>query len=526
MLQSDQSDQSLTGLILSRELLSLIPPTDLQPSLSESILRLLDHSEPKLRIHCAEVLESMGKTDGNTVFFEFFTVITHRIDSLIATNGDPLLIETYFRAILPIIESFIGHFDEETTVKLVDLITFAVGNRGKYMRETGQTLLKHLCTKSSPDSLPQTAYQIVTFLANGLEDPWGPVRLLSLAATKAFVSVIGTGLQPYDPILLPRICLNRCFTAEGVRNQAIEAWKMYVGENGRGKIAEFAKEVSQYYGEMCVAETPAVREAACLCIAELASKVAPSAHSSIAPYSLPLLSTVTQLLTDPDWTVQETASLACSELTIAFPTETLPHYPVLKAIWFSRLSDPRVSMRESAAVGLTKAASSPDLWTELVTYIEHNGKKAWDQAAYERGNPPRGKAGPAYPWELSDGCVFLVREMAVVRPAAAAAQLPLLGDLSRVKNFSAHIFLKDSVWRSVPVIAKAMGKRAFKDQLELFIDELFLDANNSVENVKAVASECIRDLNRLIGPAIFRGRVEMRNSEFGRVLGTVLAERS
>ena len=39
--------------------------------------------------------------------------------------------------------------------------------------------------------------------------------------------------EQFDKILLPKICLNRYFTAEGVRTYNIETWKLINGEKGK-----------------------------------------------------------------------------------------------------------------------------------------------------------------------------------------------------------------------------------------------------------------------------------------------------
>ncbi len=46
---------------------------------------------------------------------------------------------------------------------------------------------------------------------------------------------------PYSSLLLPRLCINRRYVAEGVRVHACETWKMVVGERGREVVASLAE---------------------------------------------------------------------------------------------------------------------------------------------------------------------------------------------------------------------------------------------------------------------------------------------
>ena len=73
------------------------------------------------------------------------------------------------------------------------------------------------------------------------------------------------------PILLPGMCLNRYYVAEGVRLYSQQSWRMAVGSEGRALVARFADEVVDYYVEQSKANNHAVREAACACMAEVSA---------------------------------------------------------------------------------------------------------------------------------------------------------------------------------------------------------------------------------------------------------------
>ena len=62
-------------------------------------------------------------------------------------------------------------------------------------------------------------------------------------------------------------------------------------------------------------------------------------------------------------------------------------------------------------------------------------------------------------WEASDGAVYLLRELACVRPNAAVQFLPDLAALALLEHFPQCRTLQETIWRTLPQIAQALGKR-------------------------------------------------------------------
>jgi len=80
--------------------------------------------------------------------------------------------------------------------------------------------------------------------------------------------------EQYDGLLVPRMCLNRYYVAEGVKIFSNETWKIVHEDKGKEVICKYAEQVCKFYIAQSKADNHAVREAACHCIRELCMKVA------------------------------------------------------------------------------------------------------------------------------------------------------------------------------------------------------------------------------------------------------------
>ena len=90
-----------------------------------------------------------------------------------------------------------------------------------------------------------------------------------------------------------------------------------------------------------------------------------------------------------------------------------------------------------------------------------------------------GYCRPKEPWEDTDGCVYLVRELSRVAPGRGANYLPKLAaalescfitppEGYRVARFAGAETLEQTIWKQLPAIAELVGKRAFKRHIEDF----------------------------------------------------------
>ena len=96
-----------------------------------------------------------------------------------------------------------------------------------------------------------------------------------------------------------------------------------------------------------------------------------------------------------------------------------------------------------------------------------------------------------------------------IAPITAQELLPEVAELARLHHFPQTDSLKESIWRQLPVVAKRLGKKAFKQHLELFLPALFDSALTEAQShpCRQSAASCIRQLADFIGRGIFEGRL-------------------
>lgn len=135
---------------------------------------------------------------------------------------------------------------------------------------------------------------------------------------------------------------------------------------------------------------------------------------------------------------------------------------------------------------------------------------------------------PKAPWEATDGCIYLIRELCVRLctngPGTILEGLALtddilipilteLADICRVKHFPQSDDLRTTLWKQLPVIAKALGKQRFKrNYLQLFMELLVKNMENRGSSASQLsvhaAGQCAEELASFVGIGIFRGRFE------------------
>jgi hypothetical protein len=380
------------------------------------------------------------------------------------------------------------------------------------------------------------------------------------------------GDQEADSVLaalLPRMCLNRFYVAQGVKLYSHETWRIVFADgSGLSTVAKYLGPVVRYYIAMCDADNHAVREAACQGISELAIKLGGGGkQNDDGPYHEPLKRHVPALLQallmcfhDESWPVRDEACLACGILCKAYPEECRPELKLLFERWTEQLTDPIWSVRQDAAIALGNAlqAYGPEFQIQIRQLIAQllpsaksqpamtaeqwkahvNDAKAHENAQlYSCGSLApklKKKAGagrigcsscgidrPKAPWEATDGCIYLIREYVIVgtqenttTPVLDEELIPIIRDLvdvCRVQHFYQSDEMRATLWKNVPAMAQALGKERFKNKyLEKFLDLLFsnLDSRTASALSKFAAGQCMEELAAFIGEPFFRGRLD------------------
>ena len=139
---------------------------------------------------------------------------------------------------------------------------------------------------------------------------------------------------------------------------------------------------------------------------------------------------------------------------------------------------------------------------------------------------------PKAPWEATDGSIYLLRELihvGTIQPDLAlddqTTLMPILTelmDVCRVQHFPQSDDLRATLWRQLPQMAQDIGKTRFKRlYLEIILDPLFqnLDRRTASALSKHAAGQCAEELSELVGPLIFKGRLDdFQRDTFERVL--------
>jgi len=443
---------------------------------------------------------------------------------------------------------------------------------------------------------PQEALHkcLAAVLKAGLADNWSQVRMAASVLTRVlFVTVqshttttpatAATTATVQDhplatlfPTLLPRMCLNRFYLAQGVKLYSHETWRTVMQDQGLARVVAYLPAVCRYYTQAADADNHVVREAACQAMAELGVRLASSSSREYASRLVPHVPTMLQSLImcfyDESWPVRDEACLATALLCKAFPDACEPELATLWQRWSEQLNDQIWSVRQDAAVALGDAleAFPTQLWPKVHELLikllpqakeqpamtredwrahQNDMKAHTDTQLYSCGSlaPKLSKKAGAgrigcsncgvdrdkAPWEASDGCLYLLRELVircnVVEEKDGASPEPPLAclkltdadffipmmhqvvDVCRVKHFPQADELRATLWRQLPVMADAWGKDKFKKlYLHIFTELLMdhLDMRTASALSKHAAGQCADALANLVGRGIFRGRLE------------------
>ncbi|CAG0913978.1 unnamed protein product [Notodromas monacha] len=300
-------------------------------------------------------------------------------------------LETSMKALQHMVEGCGPRQCRASDPKLLNLLFSALQHRNRFVRETGLNVCASIITSEAvnepwtspsksqevaeeegsnnddddkdrrrstgPKDTTTVADQYAMRVAAGLTDNWSQVRLAASVAARKFLLCLPDKnmRETFFPLLLPRMCLNRYYMAEGVRLYSQETWRLVVGLDGRQLVAKYIKETVAYYLAATRADNHAVREAACACIAELAAKIP---HEILMPYIADMLATLLDCFQDESWPVRDAACVACGNYILSFPSECRSSVDKLMPLFFENLEDNIPSVRQGAAASLAKVVQA------------------------------------------------------------------------------------------------------------------------------------------------------------------------
>eukprot|EP00126_Sphaerothecum_destruens_P002627 Sdes_comp16053_c0_seq1m5258 len=177
-------------------------------------------------------------------------------------------LETSMKCLETVMKALGDGFWGFLTTDLLGLLYTSLKHSNRFVRETGFNIMGTISDICSPQLLVENiAQNLVPCLGDGMSDNWSQVRLAASISNRKFLQKLDENQRRvYYGVLIPRMCLNRYYVAEGVRIYCQESWKMFMQDRGRTMIAEYINETVAYYSSQAEADNHAVREAACACI--------------------------------------------------------------------------------------------------------------------------------------------------------------------------------------------------------------------------------------------------------------------
>mmetsp|Transcript_8170 Transcript_8170/g.9501 ORF Transcript_8170/g.9501 Transcript_8170/m.9501 type:complete len:796 (-) Transcript_8170:91-2478(-) len=623
--KTDKVEDTITSRFYTNEQVS-----QLATLLYESTLKHLEHNEPRIRTLVARAVGahatwSVGLATGNelserhrlernTIHSQIIRSVNEHIlvgrdtaekysksstGALDDTTGWRAL-ETNWQCLACWIASLGSNYYEhvnddsgcDMNLLLENLEYSAVTHVNRHVRAVAIAVLEQLIVAAGDDkaywsflengSLRKTTVKV---LKAGLADNWSQVRMAASVMNRIFWRTLqetcqfpSENLELLFPILVPRMCLNRFYLAQGVKLYSHQTWKLVFPENGVQVVTKTVAPVVRYYVQMCDADNHVVREGACQAVAELAVKIGMDEQNAtvLQPHVTILLQALLMCFHDESWPVRDEACLACGIFCRAYPEECRPELETLWTRWTEQLTDQIWSVRADAAVALGQAwqAYGEDFFDRLMAFIRENLPAAKKQPKmtmseykalqnnldahtenqlYSCGSLApklKKKAGagrigcgncdvnrPKQPWEATDGCLYLIRELIETCNQSDSMQslltdkilLPLMqevADICRVSHFPQSDELRATLWRQLPGMMMAIGKvRCKRLYLEVFLDLLMrnLESRTASTISKHAAGSCAYELGVLVGPNIFRGRLSDNHQK--EALDRVLRER-
>jgi hypothetical protein len=124
-------------------------------------------------------------------------------------------------------------------------------------------------------------------------------------------------------------------------------------------------------------------------------------------------------------------------------------------------------------------------------------------------------------WEKSDGCVYLVRELAQVKQiedskareiahGVVYSQIEQLCDIALIDHFKHAHTLKENLFKTLDQVIQpsGLGKKKFRAYVDMYVEPTFRNCTNANQNCAAAAQDFLIALQQTYGENIFRAILE------------------
>ena len=258
------------------------------------------------------------------------------------------------------------------------LLVSASSHRNRYMREHSFMLIQVLIEvleKTPTNSYLAIMEHINTAIAAGMQENWSQIRQVAVKSCCVFLckdTLDDPVMRSYLKKLLPRLCLNRFYAAEGVKSVSHYSWREIFGQRGKEYYSEIVVLAAQYYSEASKSHNHVVCEAACHSMAELAAKILTSLSSEavVGECVNIIVEALFNCINDDSWPIRDASSLSMGIVARYFPTHTSQKIDAIWKRWLLNLKDSIWSVRENAALAIGHALCSEN--KDIVEYCFKN----------------------------------------------------------------------------------------------------------------------------------------------------------
>jgi len=366
-------------------------------------------------------------------------------------------------------------------------------------------------------------------IAAGLENNWSQLRLAAARSTGIFftaysiapilvesrhhiaplVTAICSEMNALEYIL-PRLCMNRFYVADGVKMHAISSWRAMVDTNGKELLSSVIKSAIDYYVDMAKSKSHMVSEAACAALSEVGCRLE---IQVVRPHLSTIFSSLLECLASDSWPIRDAASISLSALVEVHSAslKELGYLNNLIDLWLKNVGDHIWSLRANAAkaIGVLLNCSVPEIRSEAVKRTVDHLKLHLDNALRDSMNKnivfmnsklehaltvksipkqthglkndlaENGKASninlrrrgawgccldcevdkEGTPFDASDGCVYLLVELAKCMEGEASPFIPVLFQLLDTMQYKNADRLHTTIFDQTDNLVKALGTR-------------------------------------------------------------------
>lgn len=188
-----------------------------------------------------------------------------------------------------------------------DYIKRARTHPNRFVREAGLRVVTKITNAANKvGKVVDVMDQVCQVVKEGLEDNWSQVRYAGTVAVRKLLEGIDRDQRwTYYEDLMPRMCLNRHYVAEGVRTLSKETWREVVGKDGREGLRKWMGATLKFFVRECRADNHAVREAACMALGEICGKLE---REYVVGYVGLVIDGLMECFKDESWPVRDHAA--------------------------------------------------------------------------------------------------------------------------------------------------------------------------------------------------------------------------